>query len=363
MEPPLKTQLKYAFIFFNAMGVLICIPMIFGYMLITAEELYNQPNPDLIDNIILTFLFVMPLWWIWILFTPFVIKLFTTFPINRQNWKVNGAIHFLASLVFMLAHIWLMASLIRKEWVGIQDHFLGNITGNGWPQVDLLIYWGIGAIIYIQKYFNQLRTNLTLESELNQAKLVSLKMQMQPHFLFNTLNTIQSFILKENKEKSLDTLDKFSTLLRESIDSSMDSENTLNKEIQFIENYLKIEKIRFGEYLNYSINIEASCKEIKIPHLILQPIIENSIKHGISKIETQGIITIDARKKGNNVVITIADNGPGMELPYAIDKARGIGLANITSRHETIYGKGDFINISINKWGGLTVIVQLPILD
>jgi LytS/YehU family sensor histidine kinase len=140
-------------------------------------------------------------------------------------------------------------------------------------------------------------------------------------------------------------------------------ENTLDHEVHFIENYLKIEKIRFGEYLSYSINIEESCKDIKIPHLILQPIIENSIKHGISKIETEGIITIDAEKKGNNVVITIADNGPGMELPYNTEKAKGIGLANIISRYETIYGTGDSINFLINKWGGLTVTVLIPNLD
>ena len=199
----------------------------------------------------------------------------------------------------------------------------------------IIILYGIGIMIIKEKHKKN-----TLESELVKSELISLKAQIKPHFLFNSLNTIVALIHDNPNVAEKITL-QLSDLLHYILTSSEKEAISLEEELACIKKYLMIEKERFGDRLNYQIQIDKKWLDLKVPPLILQPLIENAIKHGISKKMENGLIKVEGRLYNNEECLIISDNGPGFS-PNILKsplKSKGHGLQNVIRRWKIIANK------------------------
>lgn len=204
----------------------------------------------------------------------------------------------------------------------------------------------------------RLRSSL-LENQLNLAQMDALKMQINPHFLFNALNSIAALIETERNVEAYDTTELLGGLLRRALDQSSERFLTLEQELDFVRRYIEVEKVRFGSRIAFSTQIDDECFTHSVPALILQPLIENSIKHAVG--QSTGIVRIELRASDRNqhTVITLTDNGPGM-TDKSIDR-KGYGLANIHKRLELLYGSAGQLEIGNRPEGGVVATLTIPI--
>jgi signal transduction histidine kinase len=199
-----------------------------------------------------------------------------------------------------------------------------------------------------------------LEKERLQALLNQLKDQMNPHFLFNTLNTVAALI-PENPSKAEQVVVKLSALLQGILASTRRTHHSLSKELEFCGDYLEIEQVRFGQRLNWRLSIDPPLDpaKLEIPVLLLQPIVENAVKHGLSSLASGGNLWIKARVEENCLFIQIIDDGVGFgKSPYA---GSGTALANCRKRIELAYGEGGRLDIQDREGGGTQITLRLPL--
>jgi LytS/YehU family sensor histidine kinase len=224
------------------------------------------------------------------------------------------------------------------------------------------MYWMIVAVIFTFDYYRKFNENRLiasqLQSKLSLAELNMLKMQIHPHFLFNTLNTISALVHK-NPDDADKMISRLSDLLRTSLDYSGKHFVTLREETDFLNLYLEIQKVRFRERLNVVINYDPSSLDILVPAIILQPIVENSIKHVLEK--TKDICEIKIRSFIDNNILTleVIDNGPGILETNYLNKD-GVGLSNVKSRLSQIYSNEESLIIKNLEDGGLIVSIKIP---
>jgi two-component sensor histidine kinase len=195
----------------------------------------------------------------------------------------------------------------------------------------------------------------------HEAQLKMLRYQLNPHFLFNTLNAISTLVLEQNTELANRMVTKLSSFLRYSLDNDPMQKITLEQELQALQLYLDIEKVRFEERLSLQLNIEESAKSALIPSLLLQPLIENAIKYGIARAEGGGHLVISARVFAGDLLLELSDDGPGCELVDGqIPEAKGVGLSNTRERLVTLYGSEHSIKLSHTDPHGLTICIRIP---
>jgi sensor histidine kinase YesM len=200
-----------------------------------------------------------------------------------------------------------------------------------------------------------------LEGQLSQAQLQALKMQLHPHFLFNTLHSI-SALLNKDKEAARQMIARLGDFLRLTLENSGAQEVTLQQEIEFLVCYLEIQRIRFQDRLTTSLDVEAEALDAQVPNLILQPIVENAIRHGISQRSTPGRIEIQAKHRNGVLRIQVRDNGPGLPVNRSHEKLfqKGLGLANTQTRLERLYGGEHRFELTNDPAGGLIVTLEIP---
>lgn len=195
----------------------------------------------------------------------------------------------------------------------------------------------------------------------HEAQLKMLRYQLNPHFLFNTLNAISTLILEENTELANKMVTRLSSFLRYSLDNDPLQKITLEQELKALQLYLDIEKVRFEERLSLQLNIEEKAQGALIPSLLLQPLVENAIKYGIARAEHGGHLSISARVFAGDLLIELSDDGPGCELVDGhIPVAKGVGLSNTRERLATIYGSEHSIKLSQTDPHGLTICIRIP---
>ena len=195
----------------------------------------------------------------------------------------------------------------------------------------------------------------------HQAHLKMLRYQLNPHFLFNTLNAISTLILMKENKTADGMVSRLSDFLRYSLDKDPIKKVPLKQEIQALELYLDIEKVRFDERLTVHWDIQTSSQDALVPSLILQPLIENAIKYAISRMEQGGTITIVAKAFGRDLLLEVSDNGPGAEIKNGqLSRAHGVGLPNIQERLQSLYGKDFSFVISHNQPTGVKVSIRIP---
>lgn len=220
------------------------------------------------------------------------------------------------------------------------------------------LYYGIR---FYQEMQAEREKNLRITSSAHQSQLKMLRYQLNPHFLFNTLNAISTLILESQSKVANDMVSALSRFLRYSLDNDPMAKVNLVKEVEAMELYLSIEKIRFEERLQLEFNLEDDAKQALIPSMLLQPLIENSIKYAVAKSETGGTIKLEARVFAGNLLLELCDDGDGIELIEGkMPRSNGVGLNNTRERLQELYGDNHACEFSNSEPHGLKVSIRIP---
>ena len=313
--------------------------------------------------------------------TPIAFAFAVRYPVRREIWLERSLLHLGASIVFTFGHIALKApspfaywDREHKEWSSalwnVHQHkfrnplsvlkgvFLVNVVDDITGAYLPIVIVAHAVSTYGRLHENQLRAT-QLESQLAKARLQTLKSQMQPHFLFNTLHSISALMLTDVSAAD-EMMTCLSDLLRMSLESNEIQVTTLSREIEFLEVYLRIEKIRFEERLHVLFEIAPECLDAQVPHLLLQPLVENAVRHGVSRQSAPGQILIAASHEGHELKLWIRDNGPGLAEPSEHRDGHGMGLAVTRERLLALYGAEQTCEIRNGEQGGVEVYVRLP---
>ena len=319
-------------------------------------------------------------WALWLVFLPAVAWLSFRFPIARSRLLRNVGLHLLACLLIVginraafRAVTRVFPSEQRSERPGRPadsatvklgpPNALGVFFGLR-AALDVLVYWSLvgvcQAITNFRTSQERERRAIELEARLTSAKLQALRMQINPHFLFNTLNSIAALVYV-NPRAADEMLGDLSDLLRCSLDSVDEQEIPLSQELQFVRAYIGIEQKRFGDRLRVEQVVPEDLSKALVPVLILQPLIENAIRHGIEPQRAPGLITIQAWREEQQLHLLVRDNGKGFaaEEPNRFER-RGIGLANTQARLRELYGSNHQFTLAKGEPQGCTVAIQLP---
>ena len=226
---------------------------------------------------------------------------------------------------------------------------------------NLLIYWVMVAVSFAFDYYRKYRDHelraVELEGRLAEAKLQALQMQLNPHFLFNTLHSISS-LMHQDVEAADRMIMRLSDLLRAALESSDTQEVTLREEFAMLQRYLEIEQIRFGARLTVEMHIPPGTLDARLPNLILQPLVENAICHGIEPHAKPGRIAVRAQRADAMLSLEVSDNGTG--LPKDEPAQEGVGLSNTRARLRSLYGQAHGFELRDAPGGGLLVRLLIP---
>jgi signal transduction histidine kinase len=311
-------------------------------------------------------------WYSWALLTPGIVWLARRFPFERRTWKLSIVVHIGGVFLATLLHVALtIASQIgifalidqpSNPWqVEAQDMFFHNFD---W---EMMTYWAIVGLSHALWYQREAQDRALrasqLETHLVEAKLQALQRQLQPHFLFNTLNTI-SALMHRDVDAADNMIARLSDLLRLSLQNLGVQETTLKEELDFLSKYLEIEQTRFRDRLTVVFDVQPDTLDALVPNLILQPLVENSIKHGIGPKPSPGRIEIRARRTGSMLEIEVRDNGVGLSASRLRDfNSGGVGLSNTRSRLQHLYGAAHRFEFRQPAGGGLQVLMHIPLLE
>ena len=307
--------------------------------------------------------------YIWALVTPLVLWLARLFRLEQEHWRRNLLLHVLfstACAVLVGCMLYAFNTLYWDRPMGttapfwlISRSIILNASEN--YGIYCLILLARHALDYYRRYMAGERRAAQLQAQLAEAQLHALKMQLQPHFLFNTLHSISALVYTD-----VDAADKMiarlGDFLRLTLENSGTQEVTLQQELEFLKCYLEIERIRFQDRLTTTLHIDPQALDTQVPNLILQPIVENAIRHGIAPRSTPGQIDILAERKNGTLRIRIKDNGPGLILNRSFDGSfkEGVGLANTRARLEQLYGAAHRFELANDPRGGLVVTLEIP---
>ena len=314
--------------------------------------------------------FGLSFWALWPLFLPAVAWLSFRFPLERRKLVRNIGIHLVACLLIAGTTQATFLAFLATQKTFPRLHRLVPPGSPGFrPALDILVYWSLvgacQAITNFRRSQERERRAVELEARLASAQLQALRMQINPHFLFNTLNSIAALVYA-NPRAADEMLGNLSALLRRSLDSMEKPEITLAEELEFIWTYLSIEQKRFGERLRVKQSVPDTLMKALVPALILQPAVENAIRHGIEPQRAPGLIWIEARQEGKRLHLVVRDNGRG--LPEGISKnserhgaGNGIGLANTQARLRGLYGEDQGFSLGTAEPQGCQVDICLPL--
>ena len=309
----------------------------------------------------------------------FVIVIFLN---SYAGWMLTVPLRYVYRRAWNLSPIKLIAVVIISSyvtaviWQVIKNINYWEIYKHGWQPEFWLYYtkssvWSFYIILswsflyFGIKYYQMLQKEkqnvLQANTAAHQAQLKMLRYQLNPHFLFNTLNAISTLILVKENDTANGMVTKLSEFLRYSLDKDPMKRVTLTNEIQALQLYLDIEKVRFEERLQVDINITDDCANALVPSMVLQPLAENAIKYAIAVKEEGGTIAITVNRFGNDLLIELADNGPGAEIKNGnLHRENGVGLANTRERLAALYKDNFSLVVSSNKPSGVKVNIRIP---
>ena len=326
-----------------------------GYM---QSQLRGQPvpwvrvlRPGLLDG------------YLWAFATLAIFWLARRFPLERGRVLRHVAVHLVAAVVLSLARAGFMVELSRHvDWLGVRS-FSRQFWGSS--SLNFLFYallLGIAhAVLYHARYRERERAAERLAAGLTEARLQALKMQLQPHFLFNTLNAISALVPTEAKPAKR-MLARLGDLLRVTLEHEETQEVTLREELAFLQPYLEIEQARLGGRLMVVMAIAPETLDARVPHLVLQPLVENAIRHGIAPRIEPGRVEISATSGPEDrfLRLEVRDDGRGVDRDHEVRTRRGVGLTNIRSRLEQLYDGKHRFELENRAEGGVLVRITLP---
>ena len=328
----------------------------------------NEPNLRLL------FLIQFTRFYIWGALSPVIYRFVRRFPIEIRflRWR-NLLVHLAALTLFCTIHqlLYMLVTWVIDAPPGAPiSSFFENFFGKFFNGVYLgvmiysLIVFAIHAFVFYQSFRAEEEQKLRVTAQLAEAELHALKMQLHPHFLFNTLHSISSLVLEE-PPKANRMIARLGDFLRLTLEHSERQFVTLKDEIEFARCYLEIEEVRFSDRLKIEFDIDAETFRSEVPHLILQPLIENAVRHAVAPRAAGGFIKISAKRLKDAIRIEIADSGAGhdsMAAEGVSNNGQGVGLANVRGRLKQLYGSNHKFEFDNNPAGGLTVILEIPLV-
>ncbi len=304
------------------------------------------------------------IWWYgWTLITPFVFEYAWRHPLWSSRSMLllllGNIVAYALHVALQVAAMYLPAYRMVHETLpeAIRYHIVVSLY------LNVFIYWVIVGVANGLRAFWRAQAralrSAELEAQLANARLDALRMQLHPHFLFNTLNGI-SALMHRDVDAADTMVNRLSRLLRTALERADTHEVALKEERAFLEEYLEIEKVRFGERLAIKIDIDPAVEDFLVPSFVLQPLVENSIKHGIVPSGNRGSIHITAHERAGTLELVVADDGPGMPEDDEV-VGTGVGLSNLARRLDRLYGETATLHFGNRRDGGFSATVSMPI--
>ena len=286
------------------------------------------------------------------------------FPLRRETLGRTLLAHIGGSLLLCIG--WAAAGVALRYALGLQwDVSLGTqlaiwtLTTIPW---SVFMYFTALGCMYAFMYYSEVRKqeaqSARLSAQLAEARLGALRMQLNPHFLFNSLNAIGVLVRDNNTTSASQMIEQLGDLLLSELRADARHEVPLAEEIQFLEQYLAIEQVRFSDRLKVRWSVDDQVRALHVPGFILQPLVENALRHGIAKRSDAGTIEISAQRDGDTLVLRVRDAGPG--LASSGEDATGVGLANIRERLRTLYGDAASLSLTYSATEGTVATIRLP---
>jgi two-component system LytT family sensor kinase len=313
--------------------------------------------------------FNLVLFYLWAFLSLLIFWFSRRFPIEVRPLKTrNLLLHIPAVMVLAAGHqvihlttLWFVVPRLRQLFPTLAACFRVYFGFGFYVDVLVatLVVIAVHAFVYYQRYQASQVEKASLRAELAQAQLRALKMQLHPHFLFNTLHSISSLVL-EDPPKANTMIARLGDFLRLTLDHSDQQLVTLKEETDFVRCYLEIEQVRFGDRLTVEFNIEPSLLSAEVPHLILQPVVENAVQHAIAPHAAPGRIEIAVNRRDDSLRLEVKDTGPGLGTTSHSLEGHGVGLSNVRARLERLYGADFSLEMTNGASQGLTVTIKIP---
>lgn len=305
------------------------------------------------------FLSGLATWYPWGVLAPLIFWVCRRFPVEPNRWKRSLGAHVPAAFVLISLYNLIRWALSYIPWIDEKpipwrELMLGQFF------LTFLSYIALVSVYQAWRNYQrfqerELRAS-QLKTDLARAELQALKMQLQPHFLFNTLNAISTLVHRD-PDKADEMITQLSELLRMTLDHGGVQEVTLKEELDFLQRYLDIQQMRFQDRLTVRLDAPSQLLDARVPNQILQPIVENAIKHGLDARPGAGIIEISSRRENNQLVVSVRDDGPGLKDVAARE---GVGLTNTRARLRSLYGRAAGLDLQNHRDGGLVVVLTIP---
>lgn len=303
--------------------------------------------------------------YLWGVLAPLVVWFVRRFPIKAVSWRRAVPLHIAASLLIAVLDLSVEAAF---EWLR---------TGRSWPlydvmrhylsqhlEVSILTYWMLVAAMHFYRLHEDMQARrlheAQLETSLAEARLQALRMQLQPHFLFNTLQAATTLV-HDDPDAAESVLLCLSELLRTSLDKLKTQEITLSREIEFLEYYIRIQQFRFGDRLKFELEIDPELAACAVPTLVLQPLVENAIRHGIGKHKESDVVSIRAFLDQDRLSLEIHNQAGTLDGAPEQLLTQGVGLSNTRARLEQLYGKEQSLRIFNAEPAGVCVRISIPV--
>ncbi|MCP5102945.1 MAG: sensor protein lytS [bacterium] len=297
----------------------------------------------------------------------FIIQRMCYFISKRLNkWFLMVLLHIGLGILFSFVHLLMFSAFIHLgvelNLVTVYETYDLSTLVYRWMNSNIYIYIALVGFLHFFYFYGrnrerELKTS-KLETQMIQVQLQGLKTQLHPHFLFNALNTISGYV-KKNPDIAIKMIARLSDLLRLSLDTGTHKEIPLQEELKIVNNYLEIEKLRFSDRLSVKFEIEADTRDALVPAILLQPLAENAVRHGLSRKIEKGTITISARRQNGKLELEVEDDGPGMKENQE-NRSNGTSLKNIRERLNILYGDESLIVIDNKENQGFKVKITLP---
>jgi two-component system, LytTR family, sensor kinase len=307
------------------------------------------------------------LWWIWLLFVPVMIWISRRIPVETFKAMYWLVVCFFLPMVIVIVRqaiaTWI-STIVLADKSDFYALFFWRLLSNQWIWLDVFVYFAILVGIQVIEYQGRMEDDdlrlIHLQTQLAQSQLNALESQLHPHFLFNTLNTISTLILKADNVEAERMLGLLKSFLKTTVYESGRHEITLEEELQFINLYLEIEKVRFKDKLEVKIDFADDTRRARVPIFLLQPIVENAVHYAIAPKATKGLIGITSRKENGQLSILVEDNGPGMRDIKSLKLKKGVGLKITKERLIHLFGEQHLFALGDSSLGGLQVNIRIP---
>jgi two-component system LytT family sensor kinase len=305
-------------------------------------------------------------WYPWAALSPLIFWLGRRFRLEGRGWAVALPVHLACGTAVALADLAIVTAI--NQYFGPTVSFVGTF-GEVYPRIVLryfhfafIIYWVIVAAAHALEYYRASRDReleaLRLQAELTQAQLAALRMQIQPHFLFNTLHTIASLVRDGRSEAATSTIARLGELFRQTLGNGQRNEVPLRDELSFVQAYLEIEQTRFSDRLAVRFDVDPGTLEGRIPTMALQPLVENAIRHGIARHPSAGRVEVRAMRSNGALRVEVANDGPDAEVPG--ERQVGVGLANTRARLSRLYGSAARLELETVHGRGTVAVLEVP---